>query len=127
MLRLARYISTRPELTFLQSVEEFSSRASKFANVSPHALSHIKATDAVLAVTFPIELHDGTSEVVRGWRAQHSRHRTPCKGGIRYAADVDQHEVEALASLMTYKNAVVDVPFGGAKGGIYWFGCCLVR
>ncbi|KAH6584987.1 hypothetical protein BASA50_004425 [Batrachochytrium salamandrivorans] len=106
------------EPNFLESVDIFFERAAKHSNVSQDALSHIKRTDGILSVTFPIELQDGTTEIVQGYRAQHSRHRTPVKGGIRYSADVDLQEVEALASLMTYKNAVVDVPFGGAKGGV---------
>ena len=72
----------------------------------------------MLQVHFPVRLDDGRFHVFRGWRATHSSHLLPAKGGIRYATCVDQDEVEALAGLMTYKCALVDVPFGGSKGGV---------
>ncbi|KAI7889047.1 uncharacterized protein EV154DRAFT_515667 [Mucor mucedo] len=106
------------EPTFLQSVEKYYDHAASLSDVQTHTLAHLRAVDSVLRVTFPIEVENGKYEVIEGYRAQHSRHRLPVKGGIRFSEEVDLQEVEALASLMTYKCAVVDVPFGGAKGGI---------
>jgi glutamate dehydrogenase (NAD(P)+) len=112
------FLGPTGDASFLQAVQIYFDRAAAHAEVHPRTLEHMKATDAVLSVTFPIELDEGKWEVMRGYRAQHSRHRTPVKGGIRFSPEVDLQEVEALASLMTFKCAVVDVPFGGAKGGI---------
>ncbi|KAI9481605.1 MAG: hypothetical protein EXX96DRAFT_567364 [Benjaminiella poitrasii] len=106
------------EPSFLQSVEKYYDHAAKLSDIQSHTLAHLRAVDGVLRVTFPIEVENGKYEVIEGYRAQHSRHRLPVKGGIRFSEEVDLQEVEALASLMTYKCAVVDVPFGGAKGGI---------
>ena len=77
----------------------------------------IKACNSVYQVRFPVKIR-GEYQVFTGWRAVHSEHRLPVKGGIRYANVVNQDEVEALAALMSYKCAIVDVPYGGSKGGL---------
>jgi len=89
------------------------------ANLSiPEGLLHqIKACNAVYYVQFPVKIGDHY-EMFSAWRAEHSQHRKPTKGGIRYSTAVTQEEVMALAALMTYKCAIVDVPFGGSKGGV---------
>jgi glutamate dehydrogenase/leucine dehydrogenase len=81
-------------------------------------LEQIKACNAVYQMRFPVKMDDGSIEVIEAYRVQHSQHKTPCKGGIRFSDEVNQDEVMALAALMTYKCAIVNVPFGGGKGGI---------
>ena len=71
-----------------------------------------------LIVEFPVRMDDGTIRLFSGYRVQHSTHRGPAKGGIRFHPDVDLDEVKALAALMTWKCAVMNIPFGGAKGGV---------
>jgi glutamate dehydrogenase (NAD(P)+) len=104
--------------SFLAQVNHAFDRAAQFTSHDPTLLANIKACKTVFYTTFPIKRDDGTIEVIHAWRAEHSLHKLPCKGGIRFAPDVDTEEVQALAALMTYKCALVDVPFGGAKGGI---------
>jgi glutamate dehydrogenase (NAD(P)+) len=103
---------------FLAQVNQAFDRAASFTKHDPTLLANIKACKNVFYTSFPLKRDDGSIEVIHAWRAEHSHHKLPTKGGIRYAPDVDTDEVQALAALMTYKCALVDVPFGGAKGGI---------
>ncbi|KAG0590513.1 hypothetical protein M758_1G111900 [Ceratodon purpureus] len=104
--------------TFLESVDIYFDKAAAIASTTPDILAQIKACNNILKVQFPLKCANGTVELIEAYRAQHSHHRLPVKGGIRMAPNVDADETMALAALMTFKCAVVDVPFGGAKGGI---------
>ena len=104
--------------SFFGAVERSFDKAAKFTKWERGILEQIKACNAVYQMKFPIKRDDGSVEVIEAYRVQHSQHKTPCKGGIRFAAEVNQDEVMALAALMTFKCAIVNVPFGGAKGGI---------
>ena len=103
--------------SFFHGVERNFDKASKFTRFESGILEQIKACNSVYSMKFPVKVGDRV-EVIEAYRVQHSHHKLPCKGGIRYSPDVNQDEVMALASLMTYKCAIVNVPFGGAKGGI---------
>jgi glutamate dehydrogenase (NAD(P)+) len=103
--------------SFFDTVNIYFDRAAALTNQPQGLLEQIKACNAVYAVQFPVRRRHGV-EVISGWRVQHSHHRLPVKGGIRYAPTVNEDEIKALAALMTYKCAIVDVPFGGAKGGV---------
>ncbi|MBC7946746.1 MAG: Glu/Leu/Phe/Val dehydrogenase [Chitinophagaceae bacterium] len=104
--------------SFFGAVEKSFDKAARFTKWEGGILDQIKACNAVYQMRFPIKRDDGNVEVIEAYRVQHSQHKTPCKGGIRFAAEVNQDEVMALAALMTYKCAIVNVPFGGGKGGI---------
>jgi glutamate dehydrogenase (NAD(P)+) len=104
--------------SFFENVEISFDKAAKFTKWDKGLLEQIKACNSIYSMKFPVKMDDGRIEVIEAFRVQHSQHKTPCKGGIRFSQSVNDDEVKALASLMTYKCAIVNVPFGGAKGGI---------
>jgi len=110
-------MSVQHDYSFFGAVERSFDKAAKFTNWDPGILEQIKQCNAVYRIHFPVKIGDKI-EVIKAYRVQHSHHKTPCKGGIRFAPTVNLDEVMALAALMTYKCAIVNVPFGGAKGGI---------
>ena len=78
----------------------------------------LKFPERELKVSIPVKMDDGSLKVFSGYRIQHSTSRGPCKGGIRFHPEVNANEVKALAAWMTWKCAVVNIPYGGAKGGV---------
>ena len=107
----------RPPSSFLDTVDRYFENAARFTEHPRGLLDQIKICNSVYHFKFPVRMED-TYEVVYAWRVEHSHHKLPVKGGIRFSEHVDEDEVKALASLMTYKCAIVDVPFGGAKGAV---------
>lgn len=105
------------EHSFFGDVLKYFENAAKYLDYPSGLLDQIKYCNSVYRMRFPVRVGDEL-EVIEAYRVEHSHHRMPTKGGIRYAMSVTQDEVMALAALMTYKCAIVDVPFGGAKGGV---------
>jgi glutamate dehydrogenase (NAD(P)+) len=103
--------------SFIDSVDKNFDKAAPFTKLPKGLLEQIKVCNSVYKMKFPVKMGN-EYQVIEAYRVQHSHHRMPTKGGIRYSIHVNQDEVMALAALMTYKCALVDVPFGGAKGGI---------
>src|SRR5579863_5809207 len=110
-------LPSQVEYKFFAAVEKSFDKAAAFTSWDPGILEQIKQCNAVYRMFFPVKIGDKI-EVIKAYRVQHSQHKTPCKGGIRFALSVNLDEVAALAALMTFKCAIVNVPFGGAKGGI---------
>ena len=110
-------------LSFYQSVDNFFEKAAPHTGLDRGLLDQIKTCNAVYAIRFPVKITNPKTKkyevkTIEAYRVQHSHHRLPTKGGIRYSNHVNQEEVMALATLMSYKCAIVHVPFGGAKGGV---------
>jgi glutamate dehydrogenase/leucine dehydrogenase len=112
-------LTTREELNpYLISQQQLDQAARYLPHLRRGLISFLKQTARIVTVDFPIETDDGSIRMFTGYRALHSRIRGPGKGGVRFHPDVTEDEVRALASWMTWKCAVVNVPFGGAKGGV---------
>ncbi|HXC69617.1 MAG TPA: Glu/Leu/Phe/Val dehydrogenase [Pyrinomonadaceae bacterium] len=109
--------TNQPQSGFFDNVSVYFDQAASFTEYPEGLLDQIKVCNSVYSFKFPVRTRSGY-EVISGWRAQHSHHKLPVKGGIRYSEDANEDEVKALAALMTYKCAVMDVPFGGAKGAV---------
>lgn len=110
-------VPTAKEVSFRESVNLSCDLAMATLDIPEGMAKYIRNVSNVYQVRFPVKIK-GNIETFIGWRAVHSNHKLPVKGGIRFATNVNQDEVEALAALMSYKCALVDVPFGGSKGGL---------
>jgi glutamate dehydrogenase (NAD(P)+) len=106
------------QANFFDQVTQYFNEAARFTEYPGGLLEQIRVCNSVYRFDFPLRRNTGDIEVIHAWRVEHSQHKMPVKGGVRYSPDVYEEEVMALAALMTYKCAIVDVPFGGAKGGI---------
>ena len=111
-------------MTLEQEKNPWEAQAARFdlaarkLNLDPGLWKVLRYPTREIIVHIPVQMDDGTIEVFTGYRVQHSMARGPAKGGIRYSPDVSLDEIRALASWMTWKCAVVNIPFGGAKGGV---------
>src|SRR5271168_4233988 len=116
--------AVKSALTFEQEMNPWEAQEARFdfaarkLNLDPGICKMLRYPTREIIVHIPVGMDDGTIEVFTGYRVQHSIARGPSKGGVRYAPDVSLDEVRALASWMTWKCAVVNIPFGGAKGGV---------
>ena len=108
---------SQDEVSFRKSVNLTVELAVATLDLPAGLAYYIQTVDNVYQIRFPVKIN-GKFESFIGWRAVHTEHKLPAKGGIRFASNVNQDEVEALAALMSYKCALVDVPFGGSKGGL---------
>jgi len=103
--------------SLLASTNKLVDKALRYTNITEDLAYRIKSPNATYSINFGVKLR-GKLHTFQGWRCVHSEHLEPVKGGIRYSPDTNLAEVEGLAALMTYKNAIVEVPYGGSKGGL---------
>ena len=110
-------MANKTQISFRESVDTMYERAASLLDLKPGIEKKIRVCNSTYTVRFGVRLN-GKIQTFTGYRSVHSEHMEPVKGGIRYSKSVNQNEVEALAALMTYKCALVEIPFGGAKGGL---------
>ena len=110
-------MASKTQISFRESVDTMYGRAASLLDLQPGMEEKIRVCNSTYTVSFGVRLN-GKIQTFTGYRSVHSEHMEPVKGGIRYSKSVNQNEVEALAALMTYKCALVEIPFGGAKGGL---------
>ena len=101
----------------LSSTNRLIDDALNYTNISKELAHRIKVPNATYSINFGVRLNDKL-HTFNGWRCVHSDHMEPVKGGIRFDIDSNLEEVEGLAALMTYKNAIIEVPYGGSKGAL---------
>ena len=112
-------IQTQEDLNPFHIARQQFDRALPYLSAMKHGMiDFLKSPIRTLSLNFPVEMDDGHVQTFAGYRVLHSRIRGPGKGGVRYHPDVTEDEVRALAGWMTWKTALIDVPFGGAKGGV---------
>ncbi|MGF1639136.1 MAG: Glu/Leu/Phe/Val dehydrogenase [Cyclobacteriaceae bacterium] len=111
-------MDSKHEYSLFDDVCSFVDEGASYLDLHPGLLEQIKQCNSIYKFNFPIKRADGSYEVITGYRVQHSHHKLPVKGGIRYSELVNEDEVKGLAALMTYKCALVAIPYGGAKGGV---------
>lgn len=107
------------EYSFFESVCNYVDGAARYTKYPAGLIEQIKQCNSIYKFYFPIKIEGKGYRVITAYRVQHSHHRLPVKGGIRYSETVTEDEVKALAALMSFKCALMDVPFGGAKGGVH--------
>ena len=103
---------------FYKNVVDYLERAGKIIDISPNVIQRLKQPRRAIRVSIPVRMDDHSIQIFKGYRVQHNHTLGPFKGGIRYHPRVSFGEVAALASLMTYKNSLLNLPLGGAKGGV---------
>ncbi|MDO6437421.1 Glu/Leu/Phe/Val dehydrogenase [Cyclobacterium sp. 1_MG-2023] len=111
-------MNAKAEYSLFDDVNKVVDHAASHMDIHPGLLEQIKLCNSIYKFNFPLRNGDGTYQVIEGYRVQHSHHKLPVKGGIRYSSFVNEEEVKGLAALMTYKCALVNIPYGGAKGGV---------